>query len=50
MIVGLAHPIFAWIGVIALVLFLLGLMWKAVKVAVFFVIIGLIAWIVFFAG
>ena len=50
MIVGFAHPIFAWIGAIALVLFLLGLMWKAVKVAVFFVILGLIAWIVFFAG
>ena len=50
MIVGFAHPIFAWIGVIALLLFFLGLMWKAVKTAVFFVILGLIAWIVFFAG
>ncbi len=50
MLVGLAHPIFAWIGVVALLLFVLGLMWKAVKTAAVFVILGLIAWIVFFAG
>jgi hypothetical protein len=49
-LVGFANPIFAWIGVIALLLFLLSLMWKAVKTAVFFVLLGLIAWIVFFAG
>lgn len=50
MFVAFANPIFAWIGIIALLLFLLGLMWRAVKLAVFFVILGLIAWIIFFAG
>lgn len=50
MFVATAHPVFAWIGVLAILFFLLGLMWKAMKVAVFFVILAVVAWIVFFAG
>lgn len=41
---------FAAIGGIALLLFVLGLMWKAMKVAVFFVILAVAAWVVFLAG
>ena len=50
MLVGFAHPVFAWIGVIAGLLFLLSLIWKTAKTAIFFVIVGIVAWIVFFAG
>jgi len=50
MIVGFAHPIFAWIGVIALLAFALSMMWKTVKVAVFFVVVAVVCWVVFFAG
>lgn len=41
---------FAAIGGIALLMFALGLMMKAMKTAVFFVILAVFAWIVFFAG
>lgn len=50
MFIGFANPIFAWIGVIALLAFVLSLMWKAAKVAVFFVVLAVAGWIVFFTG
>lgn len=50
MLVGFAHPVFAWIVILAGLLFVFSLMWKAAKVAIFFVIVAVVAAIVFFAG
>ena len=50
MFLATAHPVFAWIGVAAVLFFVLGLMWKAMKTAVFFIVMAVVAWVVFFAG
>lgn len=50
MFVAFAHPVFAWIGIGALLAFVLSMMWKAAKTAMFFVAVAVICWVVFFAG
>ncbi len=50
MIVGFANPVFAWVAIIAILFFVLGMMWKAVKFAIISVIVAVIAGAIFFAG
>jgi hypothetical protein len=49
-IVALAHPVFAFLGVLAILMGIFGFMMKTIKTTVFFVVLALVCWAVFFAG
>jgi hypothetical protein len=50
LILGFAHPVFAWVGIFLLALFVYGLVKRLFKIAVFLGIATVIAWVVFLAG
>jgi len=49
-IVALAHPLLAFLGVLAILMGIFGFMMKTIKTAVFFVILGVLFWTVFIAA
>lgn len=50
LMVGFAHPVFAWLGIFLVAALVYGVLKRLVKMAVFFGIAAVVAWVVFFTG
>lgn len=49
-IFAFANPVFAWIGIFLVAALIYGLVKRLFKIAIFFGIAAVVAWVVFFAG